>query len=199
MAAALCVGYGGLNMRVIAGKFRSRRLKSPRGLALRPTSDRLRETLFNILGTAVEGSTFVDVYAGTGAVGIEALSRGAAQVVFIEKHRAGVGLIRENLSALGAGSETEVLAMDAVRGLDWVASRGIKANFIFLDPPYDATDEYARALEALGSGRMLAPAAMVIVESHAARGKRTPLPESAGALHVTRTLVQGDAVLTFYA
>jgi len=190
-----------MTMRVIAGRFRSRQLKSPRGLALRPTSDRLRETLFNVLGAAVEASTFVDVYAGTGAVGIEALSRGAARVVFIENHNAGVVLIRENLAALGVaeGDEAEVLTVDAVRGLDLLAGRGVKANFVFLDPPYDRAEEYARALESLGSGKLLVPAAMVIVESRATRGKRTPLPGSAGALRVTRTLVQGDAVLTFYA
>ena len=108
-------------MRIVAGKFRSRILKPVRDLELRPTSDRLRETLFNILGDAVTDSIFVDCYAGTGAVGIEALSRGARQVIFIEKHGATAGLIRANLLALdvnmsmarGAASEVELTNTDA--------------------------------------------------------------------------------------
>lgn len=88
-------------MRVIAGKFKSRGLRTLRGMALRPTSDRLRETLFNVLGAAVEGSTFADLFAGTGAIGIEALSRGARRVIFVENHAAAVKLIGENLKSLG--------------------------------------------------------------------------------------------------
>ena len=91
-------------MRVIAGKFRSRPLRTLRGMALRPTSDRLRETLFNVLGASVEGSTFVDLFAGTGAIGIEALSRGAPCVIFVENHAAAVKLIRENLKSLGVSA-----------------------------------------------------------------------------------------------
>ena len=105
-------------MRVVAGKYKSRTVKSLRGQALRPTSDRLRETLFNILGTDVEGGLFVDLYAGTGAVGIEALSRGAHEVVFIEKHAAAVQLIRANLRALGVAEGFQILAKDAIRGLE---------------------------------------------------------------------------------
>src|SRR5216684_8548687 len=116
-----CLSYARTLMRVVAGKYRSRALKSMRGLALRPSSDRLRETLFNILGAAVEGSVFVDVYAGTGAVGIEALSRGAREVLFIENHAAAASLIRKNLQALGIATGAEILATDAVRGMEWLA------------------------------------------------------------------------------
>ena len=104
-------------MRVIAGKFRSRSLKSLKGLALRPTSDRLRETLFNVLADRVPDARFVDAFAGTGAVGIEALSRGAREVIFIENHAPAVALIRENLQTLGIQSLASVLALDALRGL----------------------------------------------------------------------------------
>src|ERR1041384_5857800 len=95
-------------MRVIAGEFRSRRLKSIPGLATRPTPDRLRETLFDILAPRIEGTVFLDAYAGTGAVGIEALSRGAARVLFIESSRAAAAVIRDNLASLGIGSRSEV-------------------------------------------------------------------------------------------
>ena len=105
-------------MRVIAGQFRSRQLKSLKGLALRPTSDRLRETVFNVLAPLIVGARFLDVFAGTGAIGIEALSRGAAEAVFIESHQPAAALIKQNLASLGIRTGVSVLAMDAVRGLE---------------------------------------------------------------------------------
>src|ERR1700687_6032875 len=119
-------------MRIVAGKFGSRRLAGPRGHALRPTSARLRETLFDILQTEVQGSFFVDAYAGTGAVGLEALSRGAQAVVFLENHRQALGLIRENLRALEISEGAEVLPLDAARGIAVLGSRGATADFVFL-------------------------------------------------------------------
>jgi 16S rRNA (guanine(966)-N(2))-methyltransferase RsmD len=185
-------------MRVIAGKYRSRRLKSLRGLALRPTSDRLRETLFNILGTAVEDSLFVDVYAGTGAVGIEALSRGASEVIFIENHSAAVALIRRNLESLGIASGFEILAQDALRGLERLATRRlgghVQGDFFFLDPPYAEQEEYSRVLEFLDTARLLARRGVVIAEHDA----RLALPERLARLERTRVVEQGDAALSFY-
>lgn len=188
-------------MRVVAGKYRSRVLKSLRA-SLRPTSDRLRETLFNILGATVEGSIFVDVYAGTGAVGIEALSRGAREVIFIEKHPAVVTLIRENLQSLEietgvvrlGSPRVEILAMDAVRGLEMLASRRVHAHFFFLDPPYAEKEEYERTLDFLDSSPILTPGGWVIVE----HDKRRALPERLAQLERTRVLEQGDAALSFY-
>jgi 16S rRNA (guanine(966)-N(2))-methyltransferase RsmD len=189
-------------MRVIAGTYRSRILKSLKGLALRPTSDRLRETLFNVLGPAIAGARFVDVFAGTGAVGIEALSRGAVEVVFIVKHPPAVALIRKNLESLGARSGVTVLAADALRGLEKLtAKRAAKYtedappfDFVFLDPPYAAAEEYARVLQALGSASFLEAGSVVIAEHH----KKFDLPVQAGSLTRFRILKQGDAVLTFY-
>jgi 16S rRNA (guanine966-N2)-methyltransferase len=181
-------------VRVIAGKFGSRSLKGPRGQALRPTSDRLRETLFNILGGAVEDSVFVDAYAGTGAVGIEALSRGAKRAVFIEKHRTAVALIRKNLAVLGIEQDAEVLPTDAVKGLAWLANEGMRADFIFLDPPYADVTEYARVLEFLGKLSLLAPGGRVIVEHE----ERRKLAEKMGQLVRVRTIEQGDGVLSIY-
>src|SRR5882724_12815539 len=124
-------------MRVIAGQYRSRILKSLKGLALRPTSDKLRETLFNVLGPEIAGSHFIDLFAGTGAVGIEALSRGAAQVVFVENHAPAAALIRKNLESLGIRSGFTMLPIDVLRGLEMLASRTkgaqSKFDFIFLD------------------------------------------------------------------
>jgi 16S rRNA (guanine966-N2)-methyltransferase len=185
-------------MRVIAGTYRSRILKSLKGLALRPTSDRLRETLFNVLGPGVAGARFVDVFAGTGAVGIEALSRGAAEVVFIENHPPAVALIRKNLESLGVRSGAAVFGADALRGLEMLAAKrkagGAPFDFVFLDPPYAAAEEYERVLRVLGSASFLAPGSVVIAEHH----KKFDLPVHAGSLARFRILKQGDAALSFY-
>ena len=185
-------------MRVIAGTYRSRILKSLKGLALRPTSDRLRETLFNVLAPNIAGSRFVDLFAGTGAIGIEALSRGAAEVVFIENHAPAVTLIRRNLESLGINTGATVLAVDALRGLAMIAARksaGAPAfDFIFLDPPYAAAEDYSRVLEFLGSADLLAPGGIVVAEHR----RNFDLPEEPGALRRFRVLKQGDAALSFY-
>ncbi len=185
-------------MRVIAGTYRSRILKSLKGLALRPTSDRLRETLFNVLGPAVAGARFVDVFAGTGAVGIEALSRGAAEVVFIENHPPAVALILKNLESLGVRSGAAVFGADALRGLEMLAAKrkedGDTFDFVFLDPPYAAAEEYERVLRVLGSASFLAPGSVIIAEHY----KKFDLPVHAGSLARFRILKQGDAALTFY-
>ena len=185
-------------MRVIAGIYRSRVLKSLKGQALRPTSDQLRETLFNVLGAAVHGSRFVDVFAGTGAVGIEALSRGAAEVVFVENHRAAAELIRRNLESLQVHSGAQVLLMDAVRGLEKLVA-GHKPgepglDFVFIDPPYAKAEEYERVLQFLGSAPILTQETVVVAEHH----HKMELPERLGLLHRTRILRQGDAALSFY-
>src|SRR5271168_1117610 len=123
-------------MRVIAGEFRSRRLKSLPGLKTRPTPDRLRETLFNILSTQIQGCVFVDAYAGTGAVGIEALSRGARRAVFIEKDRKAVATIQENLEALKTSARARVIQGSAHLHLgELVSGKSEKADIVFLDPP----------------------------------------------------------------
>jgi 16S rRNA (guanine966-N2)-methyltransferase len=181
-------------MRVIAGKYRSRMLRSLKGTKLRPTSDRLRETLFNILGPAVDGATFVDLYAGTGAVGIEAVSRGASRAVFVEQHAPAVALIRRNLESLGIGAEAEVLSLDVTRAIERLETRRVHAQIIFLDPPYAANEEYESSLNALGESSLVAPGARVIVEHL----RKRELAERAGDLELARVVEQGDAALSFY-
>jgi 16S rRNA (guanine966-N2)-methyltransferase len=185
-------------MRVIAGTYKSRLLKSLKGLALRPTSDRLRETLFNVLAQNIAGSRFVDLFAGTGAIGIEALSRGSAEVVFIENHAPAATLIRRNLESLGINTGVTVLAADALRGLAMLAARknrGAPAcDFIFLDPPYAAAEDYSHVLEFLGTADLLAPGGIVVAEHR----RNFDLPEAPGVLKRFRVLKQGDAALSFY-
>lgn len=182
-------------MRIIAGSFRSLRLEAPAGLATRPTSDRLRETLFNVLAPRIEGVAFLDLYAGSGAVGIEALSRGAASVEFVERAPAALKMLRANLARLGvtAGFRINSGSVGAVL-------RRMKPvwafDLVFLDPPYDAAEEYAATLGLLGSRRsgMLAAGALVIAEHR----KKERLDDRYGELVRTRLLEQGDAALSFY-
>lgn len=179
-------------MRIIAGKFGSRRLAAPGDLKLRPTGDQLRETLFNVIGPSIEGSVFIDVFAGTGAVGIEALSRGASRVIFIEKHHATADLIRKNLQAFE--SEAEICEGGALRELKQLVSRGVVADFIFADPPYADADSLRAVLDFIAEREILAPGGIAIAE-HAAR---TKMPEAAGNLRRSRELKQGDSALSFY-
>lgn len=161
---------------------------------MRPTSDRLRETLFNVLGPAVQDSLFIDLYAGTGAIGIEAMSRGARETILVESHSRSAQLIRENLESLSVSGGVEVIEGNAIVALERIAKRRLLADFIFLDPPYDATDEQLRVLEYLDASHLIAPLGLVIVE----HSVKTELPERFDRLERTRLLEQGDAALSFY-
>ncbi len=172
-------------MRVIAGAYRSRRLRTLPGLDVRPTPDRLREALFNVLAPRIEGATFVDAYAGSGAVGIEAVSRGAARVVFVEFNPSAVHVIRANLAALGVEGGFEVIRAKAA-----VTVAKLGADIVFLDPPYRHEGEYEMALSALGA----APPGLVVAQHHA---KHAPA-ERYRLLHRVRVLQQGENALSFY-
>jgi 16S rRNA (guanine966-N2)-methyltransferase len=172
-------------MRVIAGEFRSRILKSIPGDATRPTPDRLRETLFDILGPRIEGVVFLDAYAGTGAVGIEALSRGARHAIFLEKDRTAVETIRDNLAMLKAERRATV-----VKGPVLLTLGRSAAEFVFLDPPYAVEREYAAALDLLSQA---IPELTIVQHSI-----RLALAESFGSLRRTRIVKQGDNALSFF-
>jgi 16S rRNA (guanine966-N2)-methyltransferase len=184
-------------MRVIAGTFRSRPLHSTRGLDIRPTADRLRETLFNVLTAgnpkALEGSVWVDLFAGTGAVGIEALSRGAAMVYFVEHSRRAVEVIKANLESLKIARGTEILQQEVSHAIPLLAARSLRANFVFLDPPYRLQNAYPETLERLAGSEFTADA--LIIAEHE---KRFDPGEHFGDLERTRILQQGDAALSFY-
>lgn len=184
-------------MRVIAGKFRSRTLVAPRGLDTRPTSDRLRETLFNVLAPRIEGAALLDLYAGSGAVGIEALSRGAEHVVFVEKATPAITAIRANLRSLGIRDGWYLEIRSAGASIKRLAEQGQSFDLVFLDPPYKAADEYALVLGLLGGeySSLLARDAVVIVEHH----RKQTLEDAYGKLRRYRLLVQGDAALSFYS
>jgi 16S rRNA (guanine(966)-N(2))-methyltransferase RsmD len=195
-------------MRVIAGTYRSRPLTAPSGTATRPTSDRLRETLFNVLAPQIEGARFADLYAGSGAVGIEALSRGAAHVTFVENAASAVVALRANLAALKIGSGFQIeersvsLALRnlAVRNtaVSNLAHRDSHFTLVYLDPPWEDAAAYTQSLNLLAASAaaLLAPEAIVIAE-HARRGSAT-LVDTYGPLNRYRLLEQGDAALSFY-
>ena len=177
-------------MRVIAGRLKGRRLFGPRWAGLRPTSDRLRETLFEILTARLEGARVLDVYAGTGALGIEALSRGAAHVTFVERDRRAASLIARNLAACGV-SDGYTMIPTAVEA----AAAGLEGqpfDLIFLDPPYDA-GSVEQAVTRVS--RWLSVDGVLVLE-HASR---TEPPARAGALVAVRRVVAGDSALAFYA
>ena len=184
-------------MRVIAGKYRSRVLIAPAGVKTRPTSDRLRETLFNVLAPQVEDSVFVDLYAGSGAVGIESISRGAREAIFVEQAQPALRAIRENLTALDIHGGYALEARGVTVALRTLASTGRAADIVFLDPPYDEADEYESVLGLLGGEcvALLAEGAIVVAE-HA---KKSDLGERYGNLARYRVLKQGDAALSFYS
>jgi 16S rRNA G966 N2-methylase RsmD len=227
-----------VGVRIIAGSLGSRRLEAPPGLATRPTSDRLRETLFNVLAPRIEGAAFLDLYAGSGAVGMEALSRGAAQVEFVEQGPAALKVLRGNLERLGiaAGFHIHAVAVGAFLRKGHAASENAgdteshpscksykkqvlrlrcaplrmtaareghpagkreRYEVVFLDPPWDAAEEYAATLGLLGGSAagLLGAGALVIAEHR----RKQLLEDRYGLLERTRLLEQGDATLSFYA
>jgi 16S rRNA (guanine966-N2)-methyltransferase len=182
-------------MRVIAGRFRSRQLQMPRG-DVRPTTDMLRETLFNVLVSAleVEGSVWLDVFAGSGAVGIEALSRGARQVYFVDSTRGAAAAIRANLGSLHVEEGWQVIQQPAMKALRQLDSEAVSADVVFLDPPYADAEAYEEALGFLAQSRLLKPESVVVAE----HSKRFDPGARFGGLLRYRELKQGDATLSFY-
>ncbi len=185
-------------MRVIAGQYRSRPLRSLRGRDIRPTSDRLRETLFDVLTAGrpdvLADTVWLDLYAGTGAVGIEALSRGARTVYFVESSPRAAEVIQENLNSLGIREGFELQEREVVRALRLLDSEAVVCDFCFLDPPYRMQDAYGETLGFLSTSRLLRPSSAVVAE----HDKRFDPGERFGALQRFRLLKQGDAALSFY-
>jgi 16S rRNA (guanine966-N2)-methyltransferase len=183
-------------MRVIAGIYRSRPLIAPKGLDTRPTSDRLRETLFNVLAPRIKGAVFLDLYAGSGAVGVEALSRGARESIFVENDEAALKAIRANLASLGIKGSYALEARRVSAAIKRLAASGRTADIVFLDPPYLEAPAYEATLGLLGGecSSLLAPNGIVIAE----HTKKMDTAERFGRLTRYRLLKQGDAALSFY-
>jgi 16S rRNA (guanine(966)-N(2))-methyltransferase RsmD len=186
-------------LRIIAGKYRGRNLKSPPSLEVRPTSDRLRETLFNVIAPRIVGSRFLDLCAGSGAVGIEALSRGARHAAFVDRSRKMCALIQSNLDLCRIDrGEAEVIQAEADdylrRAITLRPNDEASWDIVFFDPPYST--DYLPVLKALGAEQscLLTDNVLVIVEHH----HKTELPETVGTLKRSRVIKQGESVLSFY-
>ena len=181
-------------MRIISGQNRGQRIQTLKGTQLRPTSDQMRETLFNVLGPSVRGSKFLDAYAGSGAVGLEALSRGASEVVFVEHHRPAMDLIRKNLAALKMETGFYLMNAKVLTAIERLNDEGEAFDFIFLDPPYSEANEYHHTLRQLGRSRLVAPGSLVIAE----HSRHYFLEEKYNRLERSRSIRHGDTQLTFY-
>ena len=181
-------------MRVITGKYRGRRLKGPEGLEMRPTGDRLKESLFGILSPALSDAVVLDCFSGTGAIGIEALSRGARQVVFIESSRVSCRLIRSNLKLCGIASGARLIQEDVFGALRDLGRKGFQADVIFFDPPYDF-QPYKDLLDIVYSRGLAAPSAPVVIEHR----RKAALPEEGQNYRLARVTRQGDQCLSFYS
>ena len=175
----------------MSGKWKLLFLPPP---GIRPTSDKLKETVFNILGAKVDGSTFLDGYAGMGGIGIEAISRGADSVSFVDNSRKATTIIRENLAMLKIADGFRILEMDLRKALQLFERENRSFDIVFLDPPYDREDLYTIALEAFGTRPLLKEAGILVME----HSKRFEPPAAGGVLQRYRILTQGDSCLSFY-
>jgi 16S rRNA (guanine(966)-N(2))-methyltransferase RsmD len=185
-------------VRIIAGEFRGRKLKTLPGRDVRPTSDRLREALFNVLLQEVPGAVFIDCYAGSGAVGLEALSRGAAQVFLVESDAGAARVIEQNLAAIQPamppGATVQLLRADVRAGLRKIATLGVRADICFLDPPYAELPAALKTVEWLCGSFLTDPEGVVILE----HSRRDSTPEVIGEWRRARLLQQGSSALSFY-
>jgi len=178
---------------VISGSAKKRRLRVPRGLEVRPTADRVKEALFNILGGLVPGCDFLYLFAGTGNIGIEALSRGAAGAVFVEKNGKNIRVIKENLEITGLDAHSRLIHRDALDALLLLGRDGQRFDIIFLDPPY-LKDFETGALDGIARHGLLKPDGMVIIES----SKEDRLPLDVAFIKMIRQERYGDTMLSFY-
>lgn len=180
-------------MRITAGEHRGRRLRSPKGARTRPTSDLLRQAIFNVLGARIHGARGLDLFAGTGALGLEALSRGAADVTFVERDRAALASLRTNLVGLGLSTRARVVAQETLAALHGLARVGERFDCVFLDPPY-AGDLALRCVETLAPGGILSENALLLVQA----SHKTDLPERVGTLSRAWQRRYGETRLTLY-
>lgn len=185
-------------MRVIAGTAKGTRLAAPKGREVRPTLDRVREALFSILTPRIEGARFLDLFAGTGANGIEALSRGAASATFVDNDSRSLDVVRRNLEATHLAGKAQIRRLDLPRGLSTLSREGVRYDVVFIDAPFglarDNPDAYGQLLEALSAAALLAEDGIVVVEHDSG----VSLPASIGALTCFREARYGGTALALF-
>jgi len=180
-------------VRIISGELRGRKLRAPDGLATRPTSDRVREALFNIISARVPGASFLDLFAGSGAVGLEAISRGATKTVFVEQARRALEQLEENVERCRVADRARIVGRDALAALKLLAAADERFDVVYVDPPYDA-GLYTPVLRFLGTSKLVDASGLVVVELRS----RDRLPDDAGELRHYRDERYGDTTLAFY-
>jgi 16S rRNA (guanine(966)-N(2))-methyltransferase RsmD len=178
-------------MRIVAGLAKGRKIEAPKGMDVRPTTDRVREALFSSIAFRLENARVLDLFAGTGALGIEALSRGAASCVFVDGARKSIEIIRQNIAACGFDSQSKVIERDALIALHQLKSKEHLFDIVFLDPPYQGP-MLERALHALDKDAFLATDALIVAEHPAEKPPSMP-----GGLSITSTKRYGNTVLSF--
>jgi len=179
-------------MRIISGTSKGRKLVTPKNWSLRPTSDRVKESIFNILREQIEGGMVLDLFAGTGNLGIEALSRGAKKVIFVEKGRHALRLIQRNLAQFGLEERSEVLPIDANRAIGILKQRGKTFDLIFMDPPYEK-GLIERTLTKLSSHQIYHRDSILVIEHH----RRELLPLAINGWNLIRQRQMGETVISF--
>jgi len=179
-------------MRIISGTSKGRKLVTPKNQSLRPTSDRVKESIFNILREEIEGRMVLDLFAGTGNLGIEALSRGAKRVIFVEKGRHALGLIKRNLTQFGLEERSEVLPIDAIRAIGILKQRGRSFDLIFMDPPYEK-GLIEKTLMKLSSHPIYHRDTLLVIEHH----RREILPPILHGWNLIRQRQMGETVLSY--
>ncbi len=179
-------------MRIISGTSKGKRLVTPRGQVLRPTSDRVKESIFNILGGVVEGKLVLDLFAGTGNLGIEALSRGAKRVIFVERGREATRLIKSNLVQCGMAMVSEIIPKDVIRAIGVLHQRGEIFDLILMDPPYEK-GLIEKTLCKLQSRRIYHNDSILVIE----HDRREPLPTESDGWNLVRQRKIGDTLISF--
>ena len=181
-------------MRIISGQAKGRKITAPKGLATRPVTDMIKGALFNVWGEAVRQSCFLDLFAGSGSVGLEALSRGAQFVIFVDSGKDAVKNIRQNLAACRFSENYEVYGRDVFLVLPILQRRGMKFDYIFIDPPFPDSTIFSKIMPALDNGVLLQPAGCLVIRS----AKNVDLPQNSKALHKYRADKYGESVLHYY-
>lgn len=181
-------------LRVIAGIAKGKRLQAPTGMDTRPITDRIKESLFNILAEKIEGAYFLDLFAGSGSVGIEALSRGAEHVVFVDKGRKAAQVIQANLINCGFSNNHELFVMDAIKILQILEREGRQFDIIYVDPPFTNAAIFPLVMESLDAVGLLAPQGMMIIRSQ----RKMDMPERLQHLERYRMKEYGESTLHFY-
>lgn len=181
-------------MRVIAGKAKGKKLKAPRGMKTRPITDMIKEALFNVLGNRIYEAAFLDLFAGSGSVGIEALSRGARPVFFVDNDKTAVGVIAENIRNCSFFDGFDIYCQDVFNSLKLLERHAAQFDFIYVDPPFTQESVFAKIMIALGPAQLLAPGGLVILRTQ----RKMDMLDKYGNLSRIRITQYGESVLHYY-